>query len=542
MDKATSRSRGSRPGRSLLFDVVADRRWVLGGVVMALVVALFTPLFDASSAAAHPLGNFTVNRYSLLEVDSDELYFLYVLDMAEIPTFQEFDAVDTDADGQVNGTERDAYLAAASQDIESAFNLTIDGAQRDLAFVGGSLTFPAGQAGLQTLRLEAYFRADLAPGEHQIAFVDSNYEGRVGWQEVVVRAADSAEVSDADVPEVDQSERLTRYDESLLSSPLAVRSAMFATRSLATPGETALEAESATVGKQLAASGEDAGRGAGLGRFESLVNEQNLSLGFVALALLIAAGWGAMHAIGPGHGKTVVAAYLVGSRATARHAAFLGLTVTATHTSVVFALGLVTLYLSNYILPEKLFLWLGVASGAMVVALGLGLVGRRLGRFLSSRRNGWNEHGDSAFQHVADVHGHHHDHGHGHSHSHQPPGADNPITWRTLLALGISGGLIPCPSALLVMLAAITLDRVVYGLVLVTAFSVGLAGVLTGVGLLMVYGGATLQRLSLVKRFGGLLATRPWAVQALPVIAPLGVIIAGAIITYDALTRPGLLG
>lgn len=123
-----------------------------------------------------------------------------------------------------------------------------------------------------------------------------------------------------------------------------------------------------------------------------------------------------------------------------------------------------------------------------------------------------------------------------------PPGVDAPLTWRSLLALGVSGGLIPCPSALLVMLAAITLDRVVFGLVLVTAFSVGLAGVLMAVGLLMVYGGKAIQRSNAFARVSSLLEGRQWALKALPVIAPVGVIIAGGIITYDALTRPGLFG
>jgi ABC-type nickel/cobalt efflux system permease component RcnA len=216
------------------------------------------------------------------------------------------------------------------------------------------------------------------------------------------------------------------------------------------------------------------------------------------------------------------------------------LTVTVTHTSVVFALGLVTLYLSNFILPETLFLWLGVASGLTVVLLGGALVAGRLRRFVASRGHG-HDHGHS---HADGSHDHSHGHdGHEeHLHSHMPPGVDGPITLRGLLALGISGGLIPCPSALLVMLASITLGRVAFGLLLVTAFSVGLAGVLTAVGLIVLYGRGRLGRSALAQRAGAVLARRPWVLETMPVIAPVGVIIAGSLITYDALTRPGLFG
>ena len=209
--------------------------------------------------------------------------------------------------------------------------------------------------------------------------------------------------------------------------------------------------------------------------FTSLVGHRDLTPGFILLALLLAMAWGALHALSPGHGKSIVAAYLIGSRGTARHAAFLGATVTVTHTAGVFALGLVTLFLSHYIVPETLYPWLGLISGLIVVAMGASILARRL--VPRGRRDGGAHH--HHHQDHDHDHSHHHDHDHDHGpagHSHLPPGADGGrITTRSMLALGVSGGILPCPSALVVMLGAIALHRAAFGLALVVAFSLGLA-------------------------------------------------------------------
>ncbi len=197
---------------------------------------------------------------------------------------------------------------------------------------------------------------------------------------------------------------------------------------------------------------------------------QGSAIAAIALAMV----WGAMHAMTPGHGKTIVGAYLVGSRANPRQAVILGLITTLTHTIGVFALGLIALFASRYFLPEQILPWLSIVAGVMVVVIGLNLFFNRL------RIQRHHHHHD----HTHDHHHHHHD---DHHHSHLPP-EDAPITWRSLLALGISGGLVPCPSALVLLLSAIATGRIAFGLVLVLAFSLGLAGVLTGLGLLVVYG------------------------------------------------------
>ncbi|MGI9067938.1 MAG: sulfite exporter TauE/SafE family protein, partial [Pyrinomonadaceae bacterium] len=273
------------------------------------------------------------------------------------------------------------------------------------------------------------------------------------------------------------------------------------------------------------------------------------------LGLLIAAGLGALHAFSPGHGKTVVGAYLIGSRGTARHAAFLGLTVTITHTLGVFALGMVTLLASQYILPERLYPIISLLSGAIVLGLGLSLFIARLRGALATATDAHTlELGHSQDEH---LHGHTHEHDHEHArahvhtahvhehrddptlthshggsaHSHLPPGADGTaVSLRSLLALGISGGLLPCPSALVVLLSAISLHRVGYGMFLVLAFSLGLACTLTGIGLAFVYAGRWIQG----SAFSGRL------VRILPVASAFIVACIGAAICYDALNQAGL--
>ena len=231
--------------------------------------------------------------------------------------------------------------------------------------------------------------------------------------------------------------------------------------------------------------------------------------------------WGAMHAMSPGHGKTIVGAYLVGVRATAKQALFLGITTTLTHTLGVFALGLVALFASQYILPEQILPYLSIVSGLIVIAVGYNLLVRHW-------INRHDSHDDGHHHHSHDDGHHHHSHDDGHHHHHLP--ADNsPITWRSLLMLGISGGLVPCPSALVLLLSAIAIGQIGFGLILVIAFSLGLAVVLTGLGLLLVYA---------KQRFEYL----PKSIQIpriLPAISALSICLLGIGITAKALLEMG---
>jgi ABC-type nickel/cobalt efflux system permease component RcnA len=246
---------------------------------------------------------------------------------------------------------------------------------------------------------------------------------------------------------------------------------------------------------------------------ELVSTSEPLGLGLVLTSLLVAALLGALHALGPGHGKTIVGAYLIGTRGTARHALFLGLVVTATHTLGVYLLGFATWGASAYVVPERLFPWISVLSGLLVVGIGASLVRSRLEAALAEHAGGH----------------HHHDHGDGHGHSHLPPDA---LGWRSLFALGVSGGLLPCPSALVVMLAAISLGRIGFGLVLIVAFSAGLAGVLGAIGLVFVYARSWFARLPVDGRFA----------RYLPVASALVISVAGLLIVANALSQTGLLG
>jgi ABC-type nickel/cobalt efflux system permease component RcnA len=206
-----------------------------------------------------------------------------------------------------------------------------------------------------------------------------------------------------------------------------------------------------------------------------LLQRADLGPGVLIAGLAVAFVLGAIHALSPGHGKTIVAAYLVGTRGTPKHAIFLGGMVTFTHTISVFALGFATLFLSRYVLPEKIFPVLGAISGLMIVWVGATLFFKRL-------HVARHHHGDHHHHHH--HHGHDHDHGHGHDHHHVPEGD---VTIGSLIALGASGGLVPCPSALVLLLSSIALGRVALGLTLLVAFSAGLAVVLMAIGLAVLY-------------------------------------------------------
>ena len=438
---------------------------------LAVLATAFTALLAPAAAVAHPLGNFTINSYSGIELAGNRVYVHYVLDLAEIPTFQERDRV-----------RAPGFAARMARGLD----LRIDGRRAFLRTLEHELHFRRGAGGLKTLRFEAvYFSTRTG---RALAFDDRNYEGRIGWREVVVRARDGATLVDASVPATSESNALRAYPTKLLSSPLDVRSATATYEPGARPG----------LPPRLSGAAPSV---RGQGGFESLV-ETDLGLGAVLLALLLAAFWGAAHALTPGHGKAIIAGYLVGSRGSPRHAVFLGLIVTLTHTVGVFALGLVTLLLSQFIVPERLYPWLTVASGLLVIAVGASVFRSRLRH--------------------RQAHAHLHDHPHEHHLHHGEPGV------RGLFGVGVAAGLLPCPSALVVLLSAIALHRIGLGLALIFAFSVGLAATITSIGLVAVFARGAFSRL----RFDGPL------VGALPSVSALLILAVGIGLTVKAL--PGV--
>jgi ABC-type nickel/cobalt efflux system permease component RcnA len=426
------------------------------------------------------------------------------------------------------------------------------------------VTTPEGQAGLRTLRLETTYSAPLPDGWRDgasVTFTDASYEGRLGWREVVLRGGPGVEIASSDVPSVSVSDELRAYPEASLSSPLDVRAATAEFR----PGTGAALANTEHPKSNDAVRGNPDGT---LARFAELVAKDDLSIGVASLALLAAVGFGAIHGLSPGHGKTVVAAYLVGSRGTWKHALFLAAVVTATHTSTVYLLGFVALYFSDYVLAEDLYPWLGVASGGLIVLMGALLFAGRLRASgiagdIANALRAWlpgagrralaGEQGSLTLAMPSPSHPHPHSHSHdgdhdhvhdgehrhgfGPAHSHRVPGQDGePVTFRSLLGLGVFAGMIPCPSAIVVMLSAIALHRVGFGLLLIVAFSLGLAGVLTAIGFALVFA----RRLPvLAATTGRLQAHAPGrlAMRLFPLAAALAVLAAGAVITMRAVAQ-----
>jgi nickel/cobalt exporter len=431
-------------------------------VFLAVVAAA---LVLPALAAAHPLGNFTINRFSRVEVSGPRVYVRYVLDMAEIPTFQA---------GRIDAR---AYARRIARNV----HLAVDGRPAALAPVRTALAHPRGAGGLRTTRLEIVLAGPVLRGKGLVSYRDANYRDRIGWKEIVVGASTPS-----------TSHELRSYPKGLLRSPLDTTSV----RTRLAPGSGPAVAPSLSSGKSLAAPDRVADAG-----FAALVGRSHLSVLVIFASLAAALFWGAAHALSPGHGKTIVTAYLVGQRGTPRHAALLGLIVTVTHTIGVFALGLVTLALSQFIVPDRLYPWLNLISGVLVVAIGASV-------FRARWRHG-----------RAHAHGHHHHHD-------SAPAEDGP-SLRSLLTVGVSGGLLPCPSALVVLLAAISLHRVAFGLVLILAFSAGLAAAITGIGLAAVLARRTFRRLS----FDGPL------VRLLPAASALVILAAGLAMTVRAVPK-----
>jgi nickel/cobalt transporter (NicO) family protein len=448
--------------------------------LVTLMVAVAVLAGFAQPASAHPLGNFTVNHYSLIEVDRGAVRVTYVIDMAEIPTFQALGS------GDRSRAAAQAYALAHIGGWAGKLDLSVNG--RPVALAAGTVTasLRLGQAGLEIMRVQAQLTGAVpGAGPFTLTYHDHSFDGQLGWREIVMRAGSGAVLTRSSVATQDVSHMLRHYPTGLLQTPMQVTGASASYRYGS--------GRSVTVAPQVPGGG--VAIGTSETGFTSLIGHSSLTPGFVALALALAIAWGALHALSPGHGKSIVAAYLIGSRGTARHAAFLGATVTITHTTGVFALGMVALLLSHYIVPETLYPWLGVLSGLLVIVMGASILSRRLSS-TANRRGPDHHHHHHGHDH---DHGHHHDHGHDHhdhaGHTHLPPGADgSPITRRSLLMLGISGGILPCPSALVVMLGAIALHRIAFGLVLVLAFSLGLALTLTSIGLVVVYARRLIER------------------------------------------------
>lgn len=466
------------------------------------------------SAAAHPLGNFTVNHYSRVTVRGDAIQIRYVLDLAEIPSVQEMRSADVDGKGTVTAAEWEAYKQRKVEEIGRQIEMNVDGHPLELRPTEVNLSQPPGQGDIPLIRLEMWFEA-LTSGmavdvQHQAAFRDRSDPARIGWREIVVQSGPGALVANSSVPDVDVSDELRSYPDNLLQTPLDRREAEWTFRlGLSTGSATA--ARPSTVGSRPT----DA--------FAALVTPADLNPAVVLLALAGAALLGGIHAASPGHGKSIMAAYIVGTRGTVSHALVLALSVTVAHTTGVLMLGLATVLASNLFFPEQLYPWLTLISGALVLAVGLGFLIQAATR-------------------PANVHGHSHEHGHSHDHAHPHSHAHAQVTlaptWRNLFALGLAGGIVPSGSALVVLLSSVALGRLGFGLVLIVAFGMGMAVVLVATGVLLVHAGRFMLRL-FPDDDGS--PRRQRLAAAVPVVSAAIMTLLGVAATYEGLSQLGVV-
>lgn len=464
----------------------------------AFLVGLATFLALGTAAQAHPLGNFTVNHYNGLRLYADRLENTAVVDVAELPTLQ--------------GDRPECAAVAAAQTLE------VNGRRVPWRVAGGDLTHPEGQGGLKTTRLVCEFVADVAP-TGTITFTDAHDPDRIGWREITV-ASSEVRLTPPEVPATSVSDELRAYPDDLLASPLDQRAVTLTVNPdgilpTASPGITA----PGPIGDWLTALDRT---------FTGLVGAESLTVGIGLLGVALALVLGAGHALIPGHGKTIMAAYLAGRRGRPRDALVVGFTVTATHTAGVLVVGL-TLTAVSSLSGDRVLMWLGAASGALVTAIGLRLLQTAL-------------RGDSPNHGHGHGHGHRPGHGHGHGHGHDRAGheisghavavltraetATTPARQsRTgLIGMGIAGGLVPSPSALIVLLGAIALGRTWFGVALILAYGAGMAATLTATGLLLV---TLADRAESLLKLGRLSATAAHLSRLVPIGTALIVIALG---------------
>ncbi len=444
-------------------------------IAAMLVVALFAiPL----PAQAHPLGNFTSNHLTRIAVQPNAIDVHYVLDDAEIPTFSLLRSLD--AHGKPSQTALNAWAVQHAKDIAGDLVLTAGARPAALTFSGAHVQLRPGAAGLSILYFTADYTASRPPGALRIEYSDNTLLGRIGWKDVVV------------LPQREPTQELRMYPDALIGSPRD-RTAV----ALTVAADGAVTVADATAAPLFGV--------ASAARMNDLsdVLARNLSDPLVLLgALLLAVGLGALHALEPGHGKTLLAISLVGARATVPQAMILASALTIAHTIGVLAFGVIVLTLAQYIVPEALYPWIALLSGVFVAFLGARALLREI-----DRRRSRHDHGDHAHDHShSHGHDHHHHHDDGgfseavHAHSHLIPGTA-PISFRSAVIAASTGNVAPCPAALVVLLAAIATHRVGWGLVLIVAFSIGLALTLTLLGVAVVRGAAWLTRRPQFDRF-----------------------------------------
>lgn len=548
-------------------------RRALGSCAAVLTAACALVLVPSGHASAHPLGNFTVNRYDGLVLAPGQLRVDHVEDLAEIPA--------TQAEPQIKKLGMTDWARERCETAARDSEVTVGGNEVPLTVGTSVARVRPGQAGLNTLRVECRLTAALPEQDTvDVGFRGAGADKGPGWREITARG-DRMTLAASDVPKESVSRQLTQYPQELLSSPADTASASLRVRA---GGPALIEDGRDAPADSVLPRGADRWTQA----LDSLVARHDLTIGFAALALLIAVGLGALHALAPGHGKTLMAATAAarGGRAGLRDVLPLAASVTVTHTLGVVALGL--LITAGSAAAPSVIAWLGVTSGLLVTLAGATLVRRAWRNRAHGHGHGHPHGGGHTHDHErghahshADGHAHDHEHGddhshahdhshaydhgdahdHGHPHSHDHPQTDHPHehdhddhehaeqherplvlahahasaetaphhkphthqpapapapspapapkakrtprplehthggfththaiapTVRGTILLGFAGGLVPSPSAVVVLVGAAALGQAWFGLLLVLAYGVGLALTLTAAGFAVV--------------------------------------------------------
>ncbi|HEY7702789.1 MAG TPA: hypothetical protein VIB02_10790 [Candidatus Limnocylindrales bacterium] len=514
----------------------------ISAALVALAIAAALP----ACVLAHPLGNFTINHYAEVRVELDRVLLDVVIDHAEVPAFEARSDLDLDGDASISDDEIDAGRVAGCRDLAGSLSLTADGEALQPRLLEAGLWFPRGVGGLSTMRQVCTFEAPLTvpipPAGVELAYVDRSYAERAGWREIVARGSGvTLQAVEGELRDTSLSERLSRYPEDSITT--VVSDTMLAV--LARPGGPSLPAldvmdASPVDGEAPSPSTISPGGGVaspaaipgGISAAElpDIFRQADLTPMVMILSLAAAAALGAGHALTPGHGKTLMAAYLVGTRGSTRHAIGLGAAVSVSHTAGILALAAIIVTATDVVAPDVVVRWSPVVAAISILLIGvwmlLGEVRRRRAEpagLAQGRSHDHDHHG---------PHPHDHPHDHGHDHPHGP--IPTTITWRSLFLLGLAGGLIPSTSALLILLGSIATGRPAFGLVLVVAFGLGMAAVMSGLGLVVVTARDRFDRVG-----GGVGLTR--VRSAMPLIASVVVVGLGIVLTAQALSAVRVL-
>ncbi len=404
----------------------------LAGVVGLLGIVFLFP----AVAYAHPADQYLQSAY--LTLDAEKITVELDLTAGPLIAGGLLAQIDTSKDGEIGQEEASQYAAVVLNHLSLSVN------DRPLPLVQTSLEYPTAQAftaGLGTFKLFAVaaFHSG-SDASNYLAFLNTHHPEISAYQ-VNIFTARAASIS-LGAPIRDALQRGIEIDYRIGLN--------FASPTVVAP-ITSQAAEQPQIIAYLSAP----------------TLPPLALLAALGLAILL----GALHALTPGHGKTLMAAYLVGSRGTERHAVALGLVITVSHTASVLAIGMLALIASQSVVPGELLPTLEAVSGLLVVALGLRLVWQR-----------W----QSVRTYAP------------HSHTHGTPDltSANRLRWLDLFGMGISGGIIPCPEALGILIVAVGLNRIGIGLTLIIAFSAGLAAVLVGIGLILVRSRSLTRRLN----------------------------------------------